>query len=144
MNPSEPWATVGPQSGAESWQPPPRKKRRLDYLKCDCCRRDKQKCLPSERRWPEEKCNRCLEKGFECSEPRRTKQLRSPRSAANGQGRITIPYGAPIPTSSGLDLGEDGSAPSGRSKEAEDLLVSTFIHARVKCRDLILVAPRRG
>ncbi|KFY52789.1 hypothetical protein V496_08173 [Pseudogymnoascus sp. VKM F-4515 (FW-2607)] len=48
---------------------PPRQKRRLEYVKCDFCRRSKKKCEPSERQWPGEKCQRCIEKGFTCSAP---------------------------------------------------------------------------
>ncbi|OBT97675.2 hypothetical protein VE01_04595 [Pseudogymnoascus verrucosus] len=48
---------------------PPRQKRRLEYVKCDFCRRSKKKCEPSERQWPGEKCQRCDAKGFTCSAP---------------------------------------------------------------------------
>ncbi|KFZ01923.1 hypothetical protein V501_09716 [Pseudogymnoascus sp. VKM F-4519 (FW-2642)] len=48
---------------------PPRQKRRLEYVKCDFCRRSKKKCEPSERHWPGEKCQRCEAKGFTCSAP---------------------------------------------------------------------------
>ncbi|KFY94771.1 hypothetical protein V500_03065 [Pseudogymnoascus sp. VKM F-4518 (FW-2643)] len=48
---------------------PPRQKRKLEYVKCDFCRRDKKKCEPSERQWPGEKCQRCDAKGLTCSAP---------------------------------------------------------------------------
>ncbi|KAK0744901.1 ankyrin repeat-containing domain protein [Apiosordaria backusii] len=39
---------------------------KLDLVKCDFCRRDKQKCEPQPRHWPQ-KCVRCVEKRFRCS-----------------------------------------------------------------------------
>ncbi|KFZ11042.1 hypothetical protein V502_07775 [Pseudogymnoascus sp. VKM F-4520 (FW-2644)] len=48
---------------------PPRQRRRLEYVKCDFCRRSKKKCEPSKRQWPGEKCQRCITKGFTCSAP---------------------------------------------------------------------------
>lgn len=30
-------------------------------------------CQPGKRRWPEEKCSRCIQKGLPCSEPQRAK-----------------------------------------------------------------------
>ncbi|ORY18625.1 ankyrin repeat-containing domain protein [Clohesyomyces aquaticus] len=50
---------------------PGRHKRCLNYLKCYFCRKDKQKCTPTERQWPEQKCHRCLEKSLACSAPLR-------------------------------------------------------------------------
>ncbi|KFX92992.1 hypothetical protein V490_05046 [Pseudogymnoascus sp. VKM F-3557] len=60
---------------------PQRQKRRLDYVKCDFCRRSKKKCEPSERQWPDEKCQRCNEKGFSCSAP--TKKNKGVSNAIN-------------------------------------------------------------
>ncbi|KAF2015561.1 ankyrin [Aaosphaeria arxii CBS 175.79] len=48
----------------------PKKGCRLHLIKCEECRRDKQKCLPITRKWPE-KCERCTQKGFQCSEGKR-------------------------------------------------------------------------
>ncbi|CAO2658784.1 Nn.00g065070.m01.CDS01 [Neocucurbitaria sp. VM-36] len=49
---------------------PQSKKRKLDLVKCDRCRDDKQKCLPVNRIYPI-KCDRCIEKGLSCSEGKR-------------------------------------------------------------------------
>ncbi|KXX75851.1 Ankyrin repeat and death domain-containing protein 1A [Madurella mycetomatis] len=46
---------------------------KLDQIKCNFCRRDKQKCEPQARQWPE-KCVRCLEKDFDCSPGARKKR----------------------------------------------------------------------
>ncbi|KAH7090345.1 hypothetical protein FB567DRAFT_288693 [Paraphoma chrysanthemicola] len=43
------------------------KRRRLNTVKCDRCRRDKQRCDPVGRIWPE-KCDRCASKNLPCSE----------------------------------------------------------------------------
>ncbi|KAL5430791.1 hypothetical protein PMIN06_007862 [Paraphaeosphaeria minitans] len=61
-----------------------RKKRRLEYIKCESCRRDKQKCLPTDRRWPQ-RCNRCVERDLPCSEGDRAPGChKSVRPAATG------------------------------------------------------------
>ncbi|OAG05413.1 ankyrin [Paraphaeosphaeria sporulosa] len=60
----------------------PRKKRRLDYIKCESCRKDKQKCLPTDRKWPQ-RCDRCVERHLPCSEGDRAQRCRkSPRPTA--------------------------------------------------------------
>ncbi|KAK8061096.1 ankyrin [Apiospora hydei] len=41
-------------------------------LNCDTCRRHHQTCRPLGRKWPQ-KCERCIEKGFECGPPRSKK-----------------------------------------------------------------------
>ncbi|KAH6875409.1 ankyrin repeat-containing domain protein [Alternaria rosae] len=45
-------------------------KRNLDMSKCERCRLDKKKCLPTDRVWPT-KCELCIKKGFSCSESKR-------------------------------------------------------------------------
>lgn len=46
---------------------PQPKRPRLQYEKCKYCRRDKKKCQPYPREWPQ-KCTRCIEKDLPCSE----------------------------------------------------------------------------
>ncbi|KAK0631252.1 ankyrin repeat-containing domain protein [Immersiella caudata] len=57
-------------SPASQSQPHPQRARRprgkLAQLKCAFCRKDKQKCEPQARQWPQ-KCRRCELKGFNCS-----------------------------------------------------------------------------
>ncbi|KAJ9621080.1 hypothetical protein H2204_012061 [Knufia peltigerae] len=45
-------------------QRPPRK---LHYLKCHQCRKDRQKCTPTDRCWPSRKCDRCIKFSYPCS-----------------------------------------------------------------------------
>ncbi|KAF2446425.1 hypothetical protein P171DRAFT_259833 [Karstenula rhodostoma CBS 690.94] len=54
-----------------------RRKRRLDYIKCESCRKDKQKCLPTHREWPQ-RCNRCVERSLPCSEGSRAQRYHGP------------------------------------------------------------------
>ena len=72
--------------------PPTRARRRLHFMKCRFCRDSKQKvgrhdlhhshvnlpnirqCEPPERQWPEQKCQRCIDKRLACSEPARKGQ----------------------------------------------------------------------
>ncbi|KAI0594833.1 hypothetical protein F4775DRAFT_572098 [Biscogniauxia sp. FL1348] len=49
-----------------------KKRAPYSYSKCTDCRRDKQKCMPENRQWPGQKCVRCENKGFPCSESQRT------------------------------------------------------------------------
>lgn len=66
---------------------------RLQYLKCTQCRKDKKKvclkvylliykllirvkCLPLDRSWPDQKCDRCSKHKYACSASRTTKQER--------------------------------------------------------------------
>lgn len=53
-------------------------KRKLQFVKCERCRQDKQKCLPTDRVWPQ-KCERCIGMGEECSEGAR--KVRKKRNA---------------------------------------------------------------
>ncbi|KAH7360041.1 hypothetical protein BKA66DRAFT_552412 [Pyrenochaeta sp. MPI-SDFR-AT-0127] len=68
--------SIGTEFGSNSSQDAERgslrtqRKRQLDLVKCERCRMDKQKCLPTRRVWPT-KCNRCIVKGHPCSEGRR-------------------------------------------------------------------------
>ncbi|KAK4651837.1 hypothetical protein QC762_600160 [Podospora pseudocomata] len=39
---------------------------KLDLAKCDHCRKDRKKCTPQPRQWPQ-RCDRCEDKGFKCS-----------------------------------------------------------------------------
>ncbi|KAI1426130.1 hypothetical protein F5Y12DRAFT_309956 [Xylaria sp. FL1777] len=64
----------------------PRQRGRYSYLKCSFCRKDKQKCTPTPRQ-PGQKCNRCLQKGFACSESKTTNAARF--------GSESIPRGSP-------------------------------------------------
>ncbi|KAF1961236.1 ankyrin [Byssothecium circinans] len=54
------------------------RKRKLAMVKCERCRLDKQKCLPIHRAWPN-KCNRCVEKDFPCSEGQRVERNKKPK-----------------------------------------------------------------
>lgn len=45
-------------------------RRKFSLVKCERCRLDKQKCLPTKREWPA-RCDRCAEKDFSCSPGRR-------------------------------------------------------------------------
>ncbi|KAF2112337.1 ankyrin repeat-containing domain protein [Lophiotrema nucula] len=67
-----------------------RGKRKLEFVKCDRCRVDKQKCLPNDRRWPQ-KCERCIEKGLPCSEGVRTerKKRKTRHTRVANASRIT-------------------------------------------------------
>ncbi|QDS71815.1 hypothetical protein FKW77_009653 [Venturia effusa] len=47
---------------------PSKRPRRLNYEKCSFCRKDKKRCERSGE-WPDVKCQRCIDKEFECSEP---------------------------------------------------------------------------
>ncbi|KAI1503328.1 hypothetical protein F5X99DRAFT_375756 [Biscogniauxia marginata] len=49
-----------------------KRRSQYSYLKCVDCRRDKQKCVPNDRQWPGQKCRRCQQKGFACSESQKT------------------------------------------------------------------------
>ncbi|KAF2833833.1 hypothetical protein CC86DRAFT_462100 [Ophiobolus disseminans] len=61
-------ATMNVRKRANHSTSPPteKKKRKLNRVKCDKCRTDKQNCAPTPRIWPQ-KCDRCLQKGFSCS-----------------------------------------------------------------------------
>ncbi|OTA99302.1 hypothetical protein M426DRAFT_89415 [Hypoxylon sp. CI-4A] len=50
--------------------------RKLDFTKCKSCRQDKKKCIPTQRTWPE-RCQRCIQKGFNCSPPERIDKYRA-------------------------------------------------------------------
>ncbi|KAK4444791.1 ankyrin repeat-containing domain protein [Podospora aff. communis PSN243] len=77
--------------------PPARRPRgKLALLKCEPCRRDKQKCEPQVREWPQ-KCHRCELKGFHCS-PNTRKHRARRRGPGHGRpvilaepGNITTP-----------------------------------------------------
>ncbi|KAF7511242.1 hypothetical protein GJ744_005139 [Endocarpon pusillum] len=58
------------------------KRRRLEYDKCTYCRTSKKKCEPHTRDWPDQKCNRCLERELPCWENYR---VRKTRAAAKNQ-----------------------------------------------------------
>ncbi|TAQ90353.1 hypothetical protein B7494_g1332 [Chlorociboria aeruginascens] len=45
------------------------------HTKCDTCQQDRQKCFPPTRSWPGRKCDRCIEKDLECSEPQPGRKL---------------------------------------------------------------------
>ncbi|KAI1748033.1 hypothetical protein F4782DRAFT_518915 [Xylaria castorea] len=47
--------------------PSAKRRTQYSYLKCTYCRKGKQKCEPSDRQWPSEKCDRCRQKGLPCS-----------------------------------------------------------------------------
>ncbi|KAF1849974.1 uncharacterized protein K460DRAFT_411769 [Cucurbitaria berberidis CBS 394.84] len=53
------------------------KRRKLDLVKCDRCREDKQKCMPANRVYPT-KCNRCCAKDLPCSEGKRASRKSKP------------------------------------------------------------------
>ncbi|KAF3941988.1 hypothetical protein ABW19_dt0210319 [Dactylella cylindrospora] len=60
--------------------------RSLNFMKCDQCRKDRQKCAPKGSDWPE-RCDRCVLKGFPCSVRSQTKgQPRSRRTGSGGEG----------------------------------------------------------
>ncbi|KAI1123646.1 hypothetical protein F5Y10DRAFT_269861 [Nemania abortiva] len=50
-----------------------RRRPRYSIHKCSQCRKDKQKCEPAQRQWPGQKCHRCQQKDFACSEGLTTK-----------------------------------------------------------------------
>ncbi|KAI9859584.1 MAG: hypothetical protein M1824_003750 [Vezdaea acicularis] len=47
--------------------PRPKKAPVLNFLKCSKCRYDRQKCVPTERIWPD-RCDRCKKFNYACSE----------------------------------------------------------------------------
>ncbi|KAF2644040.1 ankyrin [Massarina eburnea CBS 473.64] len=49
---------------------PLKRRRKLNFVKCDRCRKDKKKCTPTNRDWLRQKCDRCQEEELECSEGR--------------------------------------------------------------------------
>ncbi|KAI1490144.1 hypothetical protein F5X96DRAFT_679273 [Biscogniauxia mediterranea] len=65
---------------------------RYSYLKCVYCRKDKQKCIPHARQWPGQKCRRCEQKGFACSESQRT----NTRNNLNVQDPLLASQAAPL------------------------------------------------
>ncbi|KAI8626043.1 hypothetical protein F5Y19DRAFT_230900 [Xylariaceae sp. FL1651] len=65
-------SAIGSDQDAEVSKRPP-KRSRYSYHKCSYCRKDKQKCEPAGRQWPGQKCRRCVQKGFGCSEAQTTK-----------------------------------------------------------------------
>ncbi|PSN60204.1 ankyrin [Corynespora cassiicola Philippines] len=72
--------------------PPSAKRRKLEYVKCDFCRADKQKCEPVHRSWPDEKCDRCTSKGFRCSEGRRLpRKTKHTERTSKELGPTTVP-----------------------------------------------------
>ncbi|KAI0020837.1 hypothetical protein F4780DRAFT_740150 [Xylariomycetidae sp. FL0641] len=75
-------------------QPAPARKRpQYSYAKCYFCRRDKQKCEPKQRNWPQEKCHRCKVKEFDCSENQKTKTRpeQPPLSVVHGEEPGQLP-----------------------------------------------------
>ncbi|KAF4462479.1 ankyrin repeat [Fusarium albosuccineum] len=52
--------------------------RRLHRFSCVSCRRDKQRCDPEHRAWPQI-CDRCKERGWPCSKPIRASRARKPK-----------------------------------------------------------------
>ncbi|KAF2029034.1 hypothetical protein EK21DRAFT_113257 [Setomelanomma holmii] len=62
------------------------KRRKLNTIKCDRCRIDKQRCEPTLRLWPAN-CHRCIEKDLPCSEGKRAERTdrkpRGPRPAVH-------------------------------------------------------------
>ncbi|KAJ4358715.1 18S rRNA maturation protein [Didymosphaeria variabile] len=55
-------------------------------LKCYSCKRDKQQCMPQERKWPQ-RCDRCVKRDLPCSEglprPRRQTLNSTPAQSVN-------------------------------------------------------------
>ncbi|TLD35070.1 ankyrin repeat-containing domain protein [Venturia nashicola] len=49
-------------------KPPVKRPRHLNFEKCSFCRKDKKRCQRAGK-WPDAKCQRCIEKAFDCSEP---------------------------------------------------------------------------
>ncbi|KAF2660800.1 hypothetical protein K491DRAFT_16597 [Lophiostoma macrostomum CBS 122681] len=47
------------------------KRKKLNMVKCDRCRADKQSCVPVIQASPSQRCKRCVEKDLPCSERRR-------------------------------------------------------------------------
>ncbi|KFY05640.1 hypothetical protein V492_08388 [Pseudogymnoascus sp. VKM F-4246] len=67
---------------------PRRQRRRLEYIKCDFCRQSKKKCEPSERQWPDEKCQRCTINGLTCSAPTKTNRGISNESSVDSNSLL--------------------------------------------------------
>ncbi|KAK0658059.1 hypothetical protein B0T16DRAFT_71682 [Cercophora newfieldiana] len=73
--------------------------RRLNFLKCHQCRRDKQKCMPADREWPGTKCDRCVKYGYTCSA--NVKARANSKSAATKSPGRCEPEARPTPTAQG-------------------------------------------
>ncbi|CAJ2506680.1 Uu.00g078660.m01.CDS01 [Anthostomella pinea] len=76
---SEGPSSTRPRDKDTSGLSPKRQRPRYSYLKCVRCRRDKKKCEPTGRR-AGEKCLRCSEKGFDCSESQKSASGKAPKT----------------------------------------------------------------
>ncbi|KAE8454660.1 hypothetical protein EG329_000283 [Mollisiaceae sp. DMI_Dod_QoI] len=74
--PSHPTQSDGEQNDGTS-----RKRQKLNLYKCNQCRIARKKCFPTDRVWPGQKCQRCLQhkpEELECSEPQLNTRKRGP------------------------------------------------------------------
>ncbi|KAF8242726.1 ankyrin [Wilcoxina mikolae CBS 423.85] len=73
---------------------PSQKRRRLSKFKCHQCRTKKIKCEPENREWPV-KCQPCIDKNEECSEPQEA--TRGKKSQTSRPDTRSPPPAAPVP-----------------------------------------------
>ncbi|KAF2192974.1 ankyrin [Zopfia rhizophila CBS 207.26] len=102
-------------------------KRTLDFSKCRFCRNSKKKCEPQERQWPGERCQRCLQKGFECSAPQRKRYICSlgPSETPNDRPSMS-PSGSGSAQSPSVSVQSTSFNPYTVSPDAVD---SSHVHA---------------
>lgn len=63
--------------------------RTRDNMLCQRCRHDKQKCLPKDRNWDRrEKCQRCMDRGYECSASEKAPYKPRKRRATSGTSTL--------------------------------------------------------
>ncbi|KAK8007784.1 hypothetical protein PG989_001774 [Apiospora arundinis] len=75
-------------STSETEQAAPAVFRSKNTLQCNTCRRHHQTCRPLGRVWPQ-KCERCIEKGWDCTPPRTKQEYEQDKGA---EGRMRKPY----------------------------------------------------
>ncbi|XHF99584.1 hypothetical protein AWENTII_003082 [Aspergillus wentii] len=114
-----------------------RKRRCLNYEKCSFCRRDKKRCEPESREWPDERCDRCVEMGFDCSSNQRASETRdeapgvAPPAPAqeeeHNQWRTTVlgPVLPPTWDTTASPSRVDGPAPLNTEEEEESSTVDS-------------------
>ncbi|KAK6851533.1 ankyrin [Apiospora arundinis] len=75
-------------STSETEQAAPAVFRSKNTLQCNTCRRHHQTCRPLGRVWPQ-KCERCIEKGWDCTPPRTKQEYEQDKGT---EGRMRKPY----------------------------------------------------
>ncbi|KAF8860222.1 hypothetical protein BDZ45DRAFT_649083 [Acephala macrosclerotiorum] len=87
-----------------------RKRQKLNLYKCNQCRIARKKCFPTERVWPGQKCQRCLQhkpEELECSEPQLNTRKRGPNKSNPRPKTRSL---SEIPDAPGKESDDDSSA----------------------------------